>query len=340
MGTRAFAGKRKQIDDTNQGENKKKRPKVEVKAPDENKISNKFNLTIELPSEEKRKITPLPGYLPCYVVNYFPDEIFKKYKVIKDNNDDNKLGPNFYYKIMDIETNKFYFMKISLLKRGYRNEYYIYDKINNGHRNIINVVYKFRTDKFTVIITPWYDRDLFDYIQVGDLPEKHIKNIFVKITDALNYLLKLGFLYTDLKCENILIGDDYEPVLIDMGLYINVSPETAHDTFIVSGSFCTFDYSTPESITHHKYSQKTITWELGFILYLMIKKSYPFNIKEFYDMITANPRLVNNYKEYVKFRQKIPDKGCYFVDLMEGLLNVNPGERYSLDDVVKHKWCN
>ena len=43
-------------------------------------------------------------------------------------------------------------------------------------------------------------------------------HLAMKIAEGLNYIHKCGLIHRDLKPSNILIGDDFEPSLIDFGV--------------------------------------------------------------------------------------------------------------------------
>src|SRR5207244_3265313 len=132
-----------------------------------------------------------------------------------------KRRTNHYFKIKNIKNKNIYFLKLSILNNGRSDEYALFNMINNRHTNIIKTIYRYKCNFFSIIITPWFDKDLFSVIDDCDLTENQIKYIFKKIYSAILFLFTNGIIYTDLKAENILMTNNLEPYLIDMDLYMH-----------------------------------------------------------------------------------------------------------------------
>ena len=94
--------------------------------------------------------------------------------------------------------------------------------------------------------------------------------IFIKIFDALFYLHENGITHRDIKSENILLDQQYDPKLTDFGfaqLYDKSNPTLE--------SFCgTFQYMAPEMLKKKKYQPELVdVWSLGVLLYVLLTGS-------------------------------------------------------------------
>ncbi|XP_071454642.1 serine/threonine-protein kinase 16 [Hetaerina americana] len=144
--------------------------------------------------------------------------------------------------------------------------------------------------------------------------------------------------HRDLKTANILLKEDYTPVIMDLGsmapgrVKIGGSGEaqTLQDT---AGERCSMPYRAPELFTvetHSTIDERTDIWSLGCILYAMCFYKSPFDaVYERGDsvalaVISGNVTFPENsvYSEDIK-------------DLIMFMLNVNPSERPFIQKVIE-----
>ena len=66
--------------------------------------------------------------------------------------------------------------------------------------------------------------DLTDFLkgEKDDFPESAKRYIMKKIANVVNYLHSRSFAHRDIKIDNILLDSNYEPILCDIGLAINI----------------------------------------------------------------------------------------------------------------------
>lgn len=303
---------------------------------------------IELSKIPKKVIMNLPSYLPHIVLTNFPQNIREKYHIVKDLNINSKTKPSFYYKIIDTIDRRPYFMKISIENALMRNEIIIYDKINNLHDNIVKLVYKYHDDNFTILIMPWYKDDLFSIMAIPNITEQQIKNIMKKLINTLIFMISKGIIYTDLKCENILVDNNFNPIITDMDMYILMEDNYTNLIYKTNHSVCTKAYGTPETLMERIYSEKTISWKLGIILYNLIAISnepLPFDVDAYMKNIAFGYVHVDNYYEEAK---NYLNKPIYrsikynddIDDILFKMLDPNYHTRISLFDISKHSWFN
>jgi len=94
-------------------------------------------------------------------------------------------------------------------------------------------------------------------------PENTVRNYFVQITFALQYLHKKSILHRDLKTQNIFMAKNGMLKLGDFGISKTLSNE---NDFATTG-IGTPQYLSPEICRQQKYDYKSDIWSLGCVLY-------------------------------------------------------------------------
>lgn len=194
-----------------------------------------------------------------------------------------------------------------------------------NHPFIVSAHFSFQTEDCIFLI--------LDYVSGGNLLERiHDEDYFnedrarlyaAETALALGYLHNLGYIYRDMKSDNILIDFDGHIKITDFGL-IKGQMFRPNDT---TTTFCgTPDYIAPESILEKPYTKDIDWWGLGILLYEMIVGVTPFyneNPVEMYRSIISNEP---------KFPQRISEKARNFICK---LLQKNPKQRigYGEEDI-------
>ena len=158
--------------------------------------------------------------------------------------------------------------------------------------------------------------------QVGRIPIDDVRLYIAEISLALNYLHSLGIIYRDLKPENILMTADGHLKITDFGLTKVGYPDQTASTFCG-----TSEYISPEMIKHELYNKAIDWWALGILAYELAMGVTPFKrstqIKMFKAITSDEPT----------FGLEIPED---LKDLILHLLNKNPKERYTFQDIKNH----
>ena len=157
--------------------------------------------------------------------------------------------------------------------------------------------------------------------------EKEARRLFQQIIFGLEYLHINGVSHRDLKPENILLDQDKNVKICDFGL----SNKMKDGNFLYS-SCGSPNYAAPELINGKCYNGALIDiWSSGVILYTILTGQLPFNEKQ------AN-------KLYQKIREckytipkTVPDAAK---DLITRMLQKNPLDRITIDEIKQHKWFN
>lgn len=141
------------------------------------------------------------------------------------------------------------------------------------HPFIIKLHYAFQTSKKLYFV--------FDFVEGGELwfhmkqenrlKERKARFYSAQILLALECLHREGFMYRDLKPDNIMIDKDGNIKLMDFGL--STSEQISYD-------FCgTPEYLSPEIFSGEGYGREIDFWGFGLVLVEMITGRHP--IKKF-----------------------------------------------------------
>lgn len=171
--------------------------------------------------------------------------------------------------------------------------------------------------------------DLFNYIQIKKkLTETQSCYFFRQIIASVDYLHKQEIIHRDIKPENMLLDEDNKMLkVIDFGLS-NICSK--HEVLKSScGSPC---YASPEMISGKAYRGSSVDiWSCGVVLYCMLFGILPFDED---DLLV----LYNKIKLGVYILPKTISEPAR--DLISRMLKVNPKQRISIEDIIKHPWFN
>ena len=170
------------------------------------------------------------------------------------------------------------------------------------------------------------------------LPEIIVKVIFEKILKCVRFLHSKGICHRDLKGDNIILGDNYNPKLIDFGNADYYSKENLQNNRFYGG---TSSYNAPETRNIKYKWQNADIFSLGIILMTLI---FP---NEIFHSLNTNDKmfiLIKN-KNYTKFWEKVQNKHSDFPEISDNLKKLfvnmiafNPDERPSLDKILSDVW--
>ena len=168
--------------------------------------------------------------------------------------------------------------------------------------------------------------ELFDYIVDHDkLDEPSSAVIFKQIASAVQYCHNSGVAHRDLKPENILI-DEYPHIKVsDFGLCGFIAEQQLMKTFCGSPCYC-----APECLCRVQYDGRSSdVWSLGVILYAMVTGEHPWNISNTSIMLRQILKGAYSVPSHVSSPCK---------ELITRMMQVNPKDRISIDDIMKHPW--
>jgi len=173
--------------------------------------------------------------------------------------------------------------------------------------------------------------ELFDSIvQKGQYTEKDAKELMFNLLSALTYLHSKDIAHRDLKPENLLLkkGSITNVMVTDFGLGRILNEESFATT-----ACGTPYYVAPEVIASMPYTLAVDCWSCGVIAYFVMCGFPPFlgeTLSEIFSLISKGEfDFPSPYWDNVSSQAK---------DFICSLLVVNPAERLTAKDSLKHPW--
>ena len=197
------------------------------------------------------------------------------------------------------------------------------------HKNIVRLYNVIENYKEIFLVMEYIPgQELFDYISYKKrLSELESCHFFQQIISGVEYLSKTKVAHRDLKPENLLIDSKKTIKIVDFGL-----SNTYYENELLStacGSPC---YAAPEILQGKKYKGVEVDiWSSGIILFAMLCGYLPFEDKN-------NQNL---YKKIIKGEFYTPEYlSPNAVDFLHKILNVEPNNRYNIEQIKTHPWFN
>lgn len=195
------------------------------------------------------------------------------------------------------------------------------------HKNIIQLYEIMESVKNIYLVMEYCEgKELFDYIVMKkQLTEAEALKYFQQIIDAVEYMHSQNIVHRDLKPENILLDDKLNVKLSDFGLSTNYSNEN-----LLSTPCGTPSYAPPEMLKGEEYhGLLSDVWSTGIILYAMLCGYLPFSESD-QDI---------NCKNIIEGNYELPESLSPQVkDLLKNILQIDPLDRYDIDQIKKHPW--
>ena len=221
--------------------------------------------------------------------------------------------------------NVYVLKKVPFEVKKFSEEADILKRLNHPH--IIKLIQCFSYHSQSYIILEYLQHgDLGQYLKnVGKLNEKTASNIIWQLSNAIKYLHHQGIYHRDIKPDNILLGS-----VGKKGVYCKLADFDSAG-FIESKDnepFGTLPYMAPEMFIQN-YDEKVDIWSLGVMMFRMLTGHLLFSGRNPEDIElkirTAKISIEANISEKAK-------------DLLMKMLNRNPNQRLSAEQVINHDW--
>lgn len=163
------------------------------------------------------------------------------------------------------------------------------------------------------------------------LPEEQSRFYAYVISDAVIYMHKKGYIYRDLKPENVLIGNNGYPTLIDFGFAKKL--ESNELTFTLCG---TPQYIPPEMVLQKGHGFAADHWAIGVVIHEMLCGENPFFCDGMEDM--------ELYRGIMEEDPSPPTRGGHLAhDMIRQLLEKDDTRRLGslaggFSDITNHPW--
>mmetsp|Transcript_9921 Transcript_9921/g.12950 ORF Transcript_9921/g.12950 Transcript_9921/m.12950 type:complete len:868 (-) Transcript_9921:1082-3685(-) len=176
------------------------------------------------------------------------------------------------------------------------------------------------------------------------LPFTYVQFILAEVTIALLALHRNGFVFRDLKPQNVLLHGDGHIRLGDFGVAKQgmTSKDSNIEVTLSSRSFVgTMEYMAPEMVTGSPQSSALDWWSLGILAYELVFGQSPFSCAR-----SMETKCKQEEQKKLFFRIMTPEKSVHYpqpspcgievVDLIRALLVGNPNMRLCGNRVKSH----
>ena len=160
-----------------------------------------------------------------------------------------------------------------------------------------------------------------------------IATIFAQVIKGVMYLHHSGLAHKDIKPSNILLFEDGTAKISDFG--IGHSFQSA-DEVVGTPAYQAPEVFGDDEETYEEDSESTIidpvkedVWSLGVSLYQVIFGRLPFSGGNEYEIARYARTSVLQYDS------SVPED---VVDLLQGMLNINPNNRFSMEEIASHRF--
>lgn len=131
---------------------------------------------------------------------------------------------------------------------------------------------------------PWYAMALCEGVPLGRRAGDPL-TLVARLCDPLSWLHGEGIVHGDLKPENIIVGPDGEPVIVDFGLISRFGSRATFDDSLGPWALGTPAYMAPEQARGEVLDARADLYSLGCILYELLAGRPPFSHDEPLELI-------------------------------------------------------
>lgn len=175
--------------------------------------------------------------------------------------------------------------------------------------------------------------NLLEFIKDRDtLSEELSKKLFGQLSLAIKFIHDRNIVHRDLKCENLLLDNDFNLKVTDFGFSKRL--EYTAGQMVLSDTFCgSLAYASPELLQRISHNPKANdVWSMGVVLFVMLTGTMPYNDSNIIKMLVKQKEHAISFPTFLKKKCK---NAC---DLISCILDPNPDRRIDINDILQHPW--
>ena len=205
---------------------------------------------------------------------------------------------------------------------GLKHEAQIVEKLGE-HPCMVSGVEAGHKDGEHYLATQFIDGERLDkrIERLGKLPDLEVLLIALRLLSAETHIYNRGYLFRDLKPENVLITRDHGAYLYDYGICMTVEDALYSGGDLVEGSPF---YMPPERLSGHGEGPYSEIYSLGMVLYhALVGKTYfsANELKKLARQLMRTVRLINVQGKMNKIRPEI-------AVILDRMIKREPTDRY------------
>ncbi len=165
--------------------------------------------------------------------------------------------------------------------------------------------------------------------------QEALVDFLMQLFSGLHLLWEKKIVHRDLKPDNILLKDNLEPVIIDLGIAKSMSDGATIITNPAFSSPCTPRFAAPEQLTNNKaeVTYKSDQFAVGVIAFLVLTGRFPYGSEAEIGVEGVIHNFLNGKIENLReLNREISDD---LVSFVERLLKVFPYQRFrTIDEIM------
>lgn len=174
--------------------------------------------------------------------------------------------------------------------------------------------------------------ELFDEIVAAGRFEENVARMYFKqLCAGVSYCHSQGVSHRDLKPENLLLDSAGQLKISDFGLSALTRGDSNQSHVELLHTTCgTPNYVAPEVLADNGYDGPAAdTWSIGVILFVLLAGWLPFDEPTMSALFRKIGRAEYTHPQWFSVEVR---------DLIDSILVVNPEERLTIADIMKHPW--
>lgn len=202
------------------------------------------------------------------------------------------------------------------------------------HRNVIellDVLYNEEKQKMYLIMEYCVGglQEMLDSVPEKKLPMHQAHDYFIQLLDGLEYLHGRGIIHKDIKPGNLLLTLDHTLKISDFGVAEALDEFAPNDNCTTGQGSPAFQ--PPEIANGHDVfsGYKVDIWSTGVTLYNITTGLYPYEGDNIYKLLENIGKCEWVAPKWLESR---------LADLLTNILQANPSQRFSLQQIRQHEW--
>jgi len=199
------------------------------------------------------------------------------------------------------------------------------------HKNIVQFKEFIETEENLYLVMEYVSGvTVHEYLQENKLGGNEARVIFIQVVKAIKHCHDNGIVHRDLKTENVILlyADriNNHIKLIDFGFATNLTGGVLLHDYSRSPRFAAPEVETSEKLKSEYDGFKSDIWTLGAFLYELVCGKWPGS-----DSIFKHGSEEIDFPPYSEMTDGVKD-------LLHNILKIDPNERFTLDEIMKHDW--